>query len=59
MGWTVANFIALTVILLLLALVSAALRFWARSLSNVRIGSDDILIVPAVVSTLGTCTAAC
>jgi hypothetical protein len=49
MPWTVANFIALTVTLLVLAIISVALRFWARTKSSARFGPDDALIVPAVV----------
>jgi hypothetical protein len=49
MEWNVANFIALSVSLALLAIVSVALRFWAHTRSGNRVGIDDALIVPALV----------
>lgn len=50
MAWNVANFIALAVTLMLLAIVTVALRFWARTKSKAKFGPDDALIIPAVVS---------
>jgi hypothetical protein len=50
MGWTVPNFVAFAVTLLVLAVISAVLRFWARRVSQLKIGLDDVLILPAVVS---------
>jgi len=49
MAWNVANFIALGVTLMLLTIVSVALRFWARTKAKARFGPDDALIIPAVV----------
>ncbi|KAL6704157.1 hypothetical protein ACN47E_008717 [Coniothyrium glycines] len=53
MAWTVANFIALAVTLMSLALVSVLLRFWSRTKSKVRFGPDDALIIPAVICVIG------
>lgn len=50
MPWTVANFIALAVVFMLLAIVSVAMRFWARANSEAKFGVDDALIIPAAVS---------
>lgn len=35
---------------MLLAIVSVALRFWARANSDAKFGIDDALIIPAAVS---------
>ncbi|QGA16293.1 hypothetical protein EYB26_003960 [Talaromyces marneffei] len=53
MPWTVANFIALAVVFMLLATVSVALRFWARTNSEARFGVDDALIIPAAICVVG------
>ncbi|KAF2806827.1 uncharacterized protein BDZ99DRAFT_422054 [Mytilinidion resinicola] len=53
MAWNVANFIALAVTFLLLAIVSVALRFWARTTSLRSFGPDDALIIPAVLCVVG------
>lgn len=45
-----ANFIALGVTLMSLAVASVILRFWLHTKSKVRFGPDDALIIPAVVS---------
>jgi hypothetical protein len=50
MPWTVANFVALGVTLMSLAVVSVFLRFWARNKSTAKFGADDALIIPALVS---------
>lgn len=50
MGWNAASFIALAVVLALLAAASTMLRFRARYITKARIGTDDILTLPAMVS---------
>lgn len=35
---------------MLLAIVSVAMRFWARANSEAKFGVDDALIIPAAVS---------
>lgn len=52
MGWTVTNFIALAIVFSVLAILSSLLRLWARSSTKAKFGVDDILIIPALVSTL-------
>ncbi|KZZ89200.1 hypothetical protein AAL_07848 [Moelleriella libera RCEF 2490] len=53
MGWNAASFIALAVVLALLAAASTMLRFRARYITKARIGTDDILTLPAMVCVLG------
>lgn len=50
MEWNVANFIALSVVLAVLATTSVALRFWAHTKSGNRSGPDGFLIILALVS---------
>ncbi|KAF1962614.1 hypothetical protein CC80DRAFT_522348 [Byssothecium circinans] len=53
MAWTVANFNALGVTLMSLAIVSVLLRFWSRTKSKAKFGPDDALIIPAVICVVG------
>ena len=36
-----------------LIIIVVALRFYARSLSKVKIGADDLLVVPSMITCLG------
>ncbi|KAI0834758.1 hypothetical protein F5Y06DRAFT_151541 [Hypoxylon sp. FL0890] len=53
MAWSVAKFVALAVVFAVLAIISVALRFWARTVTKARFGIHDALIIPAMLCVVG------
>ncbi|MCJ1326857.1 hypothetical protein MMC10_003523 [Thelotrema lepadinum] len=52
MGVDAQTLVALATVLMILAIVSTVLRFWARSITAVSLATDDYLILPALATVI-------